>query len=222
MVVAEPFDRFAEQYDAWYQGPLGCIAFPQEVDALRPLLHDLPSPWLEVGIGTGRFAAALDVPYGIDPSLGALKLAGARGRHVVAGRGEALPFPDQSFGAIVLVVTLCFVADPLSVVREARRVLRLDGAIVLGLVLAESSWGQHYQNLAAAGHPYYRLAHFFTRPQTHRLLRRAGFVIVRERSALFDPPTLSLRVAPAREGYDASAGFTAMLARGAEREGKTY
>lgn len=206
------FDQFAERYDAWYEGPLGRVAFPQEVDALRPLLSGLPRPWLEVGVGTGRFAAALDVRYGIDPSLTALTLARSRGLVVAAAQGEALPFPDYRFGAVVLVVTLCFVADPLAVLREARRVLRSDGGIVLGLVLADNPWGQHYQALGAAGHPYYRLARFFSHAETRALVAAAGLAVARERSALFQPPSVPLVVEPARDGFEERAGFTGILA----------
>jgi hypothetical protein len=50
------FEALADRYDAWYDGPVGRIAFPLEVECLRPLLKGAPFPWLEVGVGTGRFA----------------------------------------------------------------------------------------------------------------------------------------------------------------------
>jgi SAM-dependent methyltransferase len=207
------FDRYAAHYDAWYVGRLGRVAFPQEVDALRPLLAGLPKPWLEVGVGTGRFAQALGMRYGVDPSMSALVYARERGLLVAAGQGEALPFGEGAFGAVVLVVTLCFVNDPLATVREARRVLRSDGGVILGLVLAESPWGHHYQQLAARGHPYYRLARFFTHVQITTLLAHAGLEVVRERSALFQSPTDPLLVEPARDEADPNAGFRGILAR---------
>lgn len=210
--VAQP-DLFGERYDAWYDGPVGRRAFPQECAALQPLLDGLPRPWLEVGVGTGRFAAALGVSYGLDPAPAALALARRRGVAVVQARGEALPLRARSLGAVLLIVTLCFVADPLAVLRESRRVLRPDGGLVLGLVLAESPWGQWYRALARAGHPYYRLARFFTREELAGLLDAAGFAITRERSALLRPPPEVLPDEPAREGFDVRAGFSAILAR---------
>ncbi|MFO7650004.1 MAG: hypothetical protein R6X13_01500, partial [bacterium] len=63
---SSPFDAIAAQYDAWYDGK-GKAAFATELAALRPLLARLPRPWLEVGVGTGRFAQALGIPLGIDP-----------------------------------------------------------------------------------------------------------------------------------------------------------
>ncbi len=59
MSTAKLFDRLAGGYDAWYDGPAGMAVFPSEVARLRPLLAGLPRPWAEIGVGTGRFAAAL-------------------------------------------------------------------------------------------------------------------------------------------------------------------
>lgn len=207
------FDRFAAAYDAWYESPIGRIAFPQEVDALRPLLQELPRPWLEVGVGTGRFAVELGIRFGVDPSIPALAYARERGILSVAARGESLPFGTAAFGAVVMVVTLCFVEDPLAIVRDAVRVLRSDGGLILGLVLAESPWGIHYRTLAEQGHRYYRLAHFFTHPEIEAVLAAAGLEIIRERSALFQTPVDQLANEPAREGAVDHAGFRGILAR---------
>jgi SAM-dependent methyltransferase len=113
---------------------------------------------------------------------------------------------------VLFVVTLCFIDDPLAALLEANRVLRADGGLVLGLVLAEGAWGQHYQRLGAQGHPYYQRAHFFTRPELTALLAQAGLSAVRTRSALLQPPEVEPAAADAREGDDPAAGFTAILA----------
>ena len=42
-----PFDSLAAKYDSWYDGK-GRVAFEIELAALRPLLAELPKPWLEV------------------------------------------------------------------------------------------------------------------------------------------------------------------------------
>lgn len=213
------FDQEAACYDAWYDTPLGRAIFAAEVAALRPLIEWLPHPWLEVGVGSGRFAAALGIEVGIDPAAGALAFAMDRDIHVAAARGETLPFPDAAFGAVLFVVTLCFVDDPLTALREARRVLRPGGGIVLGLVLAEGPWGEEYQARAAAGHPYYQRAHFFTRTDLASLLAAADLHPVRVRSALFGPPDSEPSAADARDGDDPRAGFTALLVA---RDGRAH
>jgi SAM-dependent methyltransferase len=208
------FDEQASRYDAWYETPGGAVIFAAELDALRPLLAELPRPWLEVGVGSGRFAAALGVEVGVDPAQGALVLAADRGIRVVEALGEALPFRDETFGAVLLIVTLCFVSDPRQVLRDARRVLRPDGGVVLGLIYADSPWGQHYQSLAAQGHPYYKGAQFYTRRELASLFAATGFSAVRARSALFCPPNVQPVASGVREGDRPEAGFVALLASG--------
>ena len=206
------FDRLVERYDAWYDSPIGRAALAEEVDALRPLPVGLPHPWLEVGVGTGRIARSLGVELGLDPARDALILARRRGIGVVVGRGEALPFRGGTFGLVLFVTTLCFVADPLAALREAARVLRPGGAIVLGLIPADGPWGRHYRRLATEGHAYYREAHFFTRSELADLVSRAGLHPVRARSALCWPATATPAVEPAHEGDRDEAGFIAVLA----------
>ena len=72
------FDQHAERYDAWYDTPRGRAAFESETACLAALLGRLPRPWLEVGVGTGRFAQALGAGEGVDPALGALRMARRR------------------------------------------------------------------------------------------------------------------------------------------------
>ena len=211
--MTDIFDEQAASYDDWYDTGIGRAVFGEELAALQPLLATLPHPYLEVGVGTGRFAAAIGAEYGIDPSAASLAFAARRQVRVAVARGEALPFAAESFGAILVITTLCFVADPLAVLTEARRVVRPEGGIVLGIVPADGPWGTYYQVLARQGHAYYQHAHFFGRAELATLLETAGFRSVRTRSALFwaprgEPPTAGT----ALEGDGARAGFLALLA----------
>ena len=52
------FDELAAEYDAWFEEE-GKVIFATEVQALQEVLPSLPEPWLEVGVGSGRFAQAL-------------------------------------------------------------------------------------------------------------------------------------------------------------------
>ncbi len=207
MSVAELFERHAARYDAWYDGPAGAAVFSSEVACLRPLLAGLAGPWAEIGVGGGRFAAALGAEVGLDPAAAPLALARARGIHVIRGVGERLPFRPGVFGAVLVVVTVCFAADPAALLAEARRVIRDDGAVVLGEVFAESAWGRFYQRKGAAGHPFYSAARFLTRQQALAMVTAAGLQVQAARSTLCQPPTGSPRPEPARDGEAAAAGF---------------
>ncbi len=93
---------------------------------------------LDLGCGLGRQARhARNRGYGVvgvDPSFGLLR--GARGADVPVGaaRGEALPFPDESFDWVYTVGVLHHVPGPggqEAVMREVRRVLRPGGAFLI-------------------------------------------------------------------------------------------
>ncbi len=213
MRTAQLFERLVERYDAWYDSPVGREAFLLEVECLRPLLKELPKPWLEVGVGGGRFAQALGVNVGIDPALRPLKMARSRGITAIQGVGENLPFKNSTFGAALIVVTLCFADDPLSLLRETHRILQDDGALVLGMVFADSPWGEFYKRKAKMGHPFYSAARFLTRSQTQDLLAQAGFTIVDAFSTLRQPPS-DEKLLPEKpiSGDSPDAGFVAWKA----------
>jgi len=61
------FDSLASEYDAWFEQE-GKLIFDIEVKAFQEMLPLLPKPWLEVGVGSGRFAQALGIETGVDPS----------------------------------------------------------------------------------------------------------------------------------------------------------
>ena len=62
------FDSHASEYDAWYDTDAGKTIFAMEVDCLKPLLYSYPRPYLEIGVGSGRFARALGIEYGVEPA----------------------------------------------------------------------------------------------------------------------------------------------------------
>jgi SAM-dependent methyltransferase len=206
-----PFDNLAAEYDAWFDKE-GSPIFFIEVQAFRELLPSLPKPWLEVGVGSGRFAEALGIETGIDPSIKLLDMARERGIIGFLGRGEQELFDEESFGTVFLIVTLCFVDSPMDVLKEANRILVPGGKLVLGLVLKESPWGQLYQRKKEEGHRFYRYATFYSCDEVVRLIVQAGFVTEKIVSTLFQKPGEVHRTEDPREGYSPDAGFTIMVA----------
>jgi ubiquinone/menaquinone biosynthesis C-methylase UbiE len=207
------FDILTDKYDAWYDSENGRPLYESELKCLRPMVESSPGPILEIGVGTGRFAMHFPDVTGIDPSLNALKAAEKRGVKTVHGHGEDLPFEDESFGCILIIVTLCFVERPIDVLREARRVLRRDGRIIIGLVPGDSPWGAFYEEKKRAGHPFYSNARFYTMKDVEDMLRTAGLKISRIRSTLLRGPDKPCRIEEPVETRVNGAGFLCIEAR---------
>ena len=96
------------------------------------LLSGLEGAVLEVGAGTGRSLPYYEAAYEVvlvepNPELRELleqRLPQARVPvAVVDAVPEELPFPDESFDAVVMVLVLCSVPRPDLVLAEARRML---------------------------------------------------------------------------------------------------
>jgi SAM-dependent methyltransferase len=175
---------------------------------------NLPRPWLEIGVGTGRFADALGIDIGVDPASGVLPYTKRRGVRTVRAMGHALPFNDGEFGAVFVIVTLCFADDAAQLLREAARVTRPDGGIAVGIVPARSPWGRFHASRGERGHIFYSQAKFYTLEQLRDLARLAELRVDRVVSTLFQRPGQGpFEIEHPREGEDRRAGFVAMLFR---------
>jgi ubiquinone/menaquinone biosynthesis C-methylase UbiE len=213
------FDDYAERYDAWYDSANGQALLATEVECIRPLFEPFAKPYLEVGVGPGRFAEALGIEYGLDPSVQALAKAQRRGIKALLATGESIPFGDGHFGAALLAFTLCFVRDPHAVLQEVGRVLVPGGGLVLGLLLRGTPWADLYVRQGAEGHPLYRTAHFYSREEVEALLKQAGFHVRRYRSALFQKPELEkYQEEQPVDSYIPGAGFVGIAAVRAESQ----
>jgi len=203
------FNDRAHEYDSWFDdSPL----FALELAALQELITGLPFPRVELGVGPGRFARQLNIKTGIDPAPAALRIAAERGIMGIAGIGEQLPLKTESIGTICMFFTLCFLADPLTVLRECRRALRLDGMLLLGFIPALSPWGKVLAQKKQQQHPYYRYADFKTIKETITLVRLAGFSIAQTRSTLLQPPNAPDSFEKPQPGLNERAGFCALTA----------
>jgi len=205
-----PFNELASEYDAWFDKD-GSLIFFIEIQAFKTLLPALPRPWLEIGVGSGRFAQALGIETGIDPSIKLVKIARRRGINAFQGRGEQELFDEEPFGTVFLIVTLCFVDSPLDVLKEANRILAPGGKVVLGLVMKESPWGQFYQQKKDEGHLFYKFATFYSYDEVVLLLEQAGFMTDKIISTLFQRPDEVQNMEEPQEGYFPDGGFTIIV-----------
>jgi SAM-dependent methyltransferase len=108
---------------------------------------------------------------------------------------EALPFADSSFDRILLVHGLEAADNARRLLREAWRVLRDDGRLMIVVPNRTGIWAHLERTPFGHGHPY-------SAGQLSRLLARHLFRVERREAALFLPP-LGLRyqraTAPALE-----------------------
>lgn len=173
MPRATPFEAHHQRYEAWFEKHEA--AYISELLALRPFV-----PWegrgIEIGVGSGRFAAPLGVQVGVDPSPAMLVHAAARGIEVVEGVAEDMPFEANSFDHALVVTTICFVDSPARMLAEAHRVLKPGGRLVIGFIDRESAMGQDYL-VHQAESVFYREATFYSADEVARRLQEAGFAI---------------------------------------------
>lgn len=201
-----PFEQHSGRYEAWFDAH--DAAYVSELLALR-IFVPLTGRGLEIGVGSGRFAAALGIRVGLDPSPAMLALARARGIDVVRGVAEDLPFADDSFDHALVVTTLCFVDSPAAMLTEARRVLKPAATLVIGFIDRHSKLGQDYD--AKRGESmFYRDARFFSAGEVEGLLMEAGFQVKAWGQTLTRPVAHSRDIEPAQPGHGDGAFVVVM------------
>ncbi len=127
------FDRAVGYYDA--TRTLSPEAAARVTTVLADALHGQGTV-LEIGVGTGRIALPLAAAgvevLGIDLSAPMLGELVARSRVVPVARADAtaLPFADDSLGAVIASHVLHLVPEWREAVQECLRVLRPDGVLL--------------------------------------------------------------------------------------------
>lgn len=131
---------------------------------------------LDVGCGGGVFlrhalATTGCSAVGLDHSREMVKLAAP---FAVYGNAAELPFADGEFTAVSSLIAFFFFADPLSALREMRRVLDPErGRLAIYTTAPEA------KGTPAAPYPLATRGNFHTDEELERLAREAGFSNVR-------------------------------------------
>jgi SAM-dependent methyltransferase len=183
------FEQFAEGYDRWFEEHRA--EYLAELARIRRLLPCPDSRAVEIGVGSGRFAAPLGVPLGIEPSLSLGRMARRRGIEVIRGRAESIPLRDGSCSSALMVTVICFLDDPVTAFREIHRILAPGGTFVLGFIEREGEVAQKYLH-ERGKHRFLSRARFYSSGEVREILRHTG-----------------LRVTEA----DSRAGFSVIAAR---------
>ncbi len=197
MAKTDAFDKHSDRYEEWFEN--NSQTYRAEVNLLRQMLPQTAAKSLEIGVGTGRFAKPLGVTAGVEPSKKMAAIARQKGIDVYTAQAEKLPFDDETFDAVLMVTTICFVDDAPAAVREMFRVVKNGGCAVVGFVDKNSELGKTYrknQNQST----FYSQAVFFSVQEVQDLLQAAGFKDIRIRQTLF-PGDLQRR----EEGFGTGA-----------------
>jgi len=176
------FNKYYKKYDSWYDK--NKFAYLSEIEALKKSVPK-ESKGLEIGVGTGRFASRLGIKYGVDPAYNMLKVSKKRRIDVRHAQGERLPFESSSFDYVAVIITLCFVKDPIKVLIEAKRVLKKNGKIIIAIVDRSSFLGRFYQKKKSL---FYKKARFFSTREVTDLLKMSGFGKVSYYQTLYKLP----------------------------------
>lgn len=209
---ANPFDRSAaeaNEYDAWYDTPLGRSVLEREQECVVPLLRGAERPWLDLGSGSGRFGATAGAEVGVDSALEMLRIASRRIPSVVLGAAEVLPFREASVGAVLCVAAFEFLPDADRAMREIARLLRPGGRLVLGFFPRGSAWASSYEQQGRDPASVFHGARFCSLTEWLERAAEAGLVPGDARCTLFEAPgePLSTRVT---SGADPRASFVAI------------
>lgn len=173
MVQVEKFNKYVEEYEQWYE------AYPEvyqsEILAIKEQLQKLPENirGIEVGLGTGRFAQPLGIKEGIEPSEEMAIKATKRGVEVVKGVAESLPYSDLQFD-FVLFVTICHLDNIDIAIKQAHRVLKHKGSIIIGFLDKDQSIAKQYKEKKHRS-MFFRHARFYNVKHIKELLEAAGF-----------------------------------------------
>ena len=197
MPKIEPFERYANKYEDWFER--NKFAYESELRAIRKLMPK-NGEGVEIGVGSGRFAAPLGIKVGVEPSGKMREIARKRGIEVIDGVAEAIPFSDSQFDFVLMVTTLCFLDDIEAALKEIHRVLKSGGSFILGFIDANSPIGRLYQQ-QKNDNVFYREATFYSVEEVIAYLKKAGFKDFNFKQTLFNPLTDIRDLEPVKEGY---------------------
>lgn len=204
----EPFQDLTDRYDDWFETYE--YAYDSELAALDGLISP-ETNGIEIGVGTGRFAVPLGIDTGLDPSPAMLRHAKQRGIEVIQGVAENLPIAESTFDTALLVTTICFVDDIGETFREAKRILRSDGHLVIGYIDGDSPVGEQYKTKKDEN-PFYQHATFVTTEEVVDALEASGFTSFDIVQTIFEMPSEMTTADPIHEGYG-EGSFVGIRAR---------
>jgi len=176
------FDAWPEEYERWFQTPIGRLVKKFESELILELLKPAPGERiLDAGCGTGIFTTDLLARgtrvTGLDLSLPMLRRANSKGYaglELLQGDMRRLPFPEGSFDKTVSITALEFIESGNQAIDELFRVTKKGGTIVVATLNRLSSWAVQREAKGKKGHALFSKVVFRTPGELAALASQAG------------------------------------------------
>ena len=167
----EPFEKYFLRYEQWFiDNP---NVYKSELLAIKSLLPKRKKS-IEIGVGSGKFAAPLGIMVGIEPSNKMRQLSLKRGIDVIDAIGEFLPIRKERFELVLMVTTICFLDDIKIAFEEVYNILTSKGSFIIGFIDRNSPIGIKYQ-LHKKENVFYNVANFYSVDEVVSYLKIANF-----------------------------------------------
>ncbi len=171
-MLQDVFEEFADDYDRWFD--VHYDEYLAELTRIRQVLPPPDSRSIEVGVGSGRFAAPLGIRIGVEPSHALCQMAYQSGIEVIRGRVEALPIKDGSCSSVLFVTVICFLDDPKVAFREIHRILSQGGCLITAFIEREGMIHRKYLQKGGKGR-FLSRAKFYSQEEVRAFLNETGF-----------------------------------------------
>lgn len=181
MEKESPFQTSVSEYEEWFKK--NDKLFASELEAIRQILPCY-GKGIEIGVGTGIFAAELGVRYGVEPSEIMRNEAIKKSLSVKNGVAEALPEDDCTFDFAMMITVDCFLEDILKAFSEVWRILVDDGLFIIAFLDRATKLGKLYEKNKHKQNSY-KNANFHTSDEISALLEAAGFKIIDKRQTVY-------------------------------------
>jgi len=204
----EPFEKYSGKYEDWFER--NKFAYESEIQAIKELLPKVKKG-IEIGVGSGRFAVPLGIKTGVDPSPRMREIAQQKGVKVIDAVAEELPFENSQFELVLMVTTICFVDNLILSFREAYRILKLGGYLIIGFVDKDSHLGKLYQQNKKKN-VFYKIATFYSVKEVVYNLNKVGFKEFNFKQTIFHSLNEIKNVEPVKKNYG-QGSFVVIRAR---------